>query len=170
MAFSLSPSHRAQRRAYTQMYDAHYGAVLAYFRRRTDSGYAEELTSDVFLRAWKNFDKLATHDQALPWLYTISRNVLHEHYRAAYKDKDHIDRGAEVEDTASVEFAGLVNMELDLRRAMATLSTSDQELLTLLAWEQLTPTEIATVLGITPNSARVKIHRARTKLEEAYSS
>lgn len=168
--FSSPPSHRAQRRAYTQMYDEHYGAIMAFFRRRTDSGYADELTCDVFLRAWKRFPQLESTDQARPWLYAIARNVLFEHYRHVYKDKDHLDSDASAEDSPIAGFTDMVEMELDLRRALHTLSASDQEILTLLAWEQLTPSEVAEVLGISANSARVKIHRARTRLEQAYSS
>ena len=47
---------------------------------------------------------------------------------------------------------------------MATLRPAEAELLRLWAWEQLTPGEIATVLGITPNAASIRLHRARRKL------
>ena len=49
---------------------------------------------------------------------------------------------------------------------MAALRDEDAELLRLWAWEQLTPAEIAEVLGITPNAASIRLHRAREKLRE----
>ena len=42
----------------------------------------------------------------------------------------------------------------------------DQEVLRLWAWEQLAPREIALVLGITPNAASIRLHRATKKLRE----
>ena len=54
-----------------------------------------------------------------------------------------------------------------LEAAMATLRPQDAELLRLWAWEQLTPTEIATVLEITSNAASIRLHRARERLRVA---
>jgi RNA polymerase sigma-70 factor (ECF subfamily) len=50
--------------------------------------------------------------------------------------------------------------------ALAVLRPEDAELLRLWAWEQLTPAEIATVLGISANAAHSRLHRARRKLAE----
>jgi RNA polymerase sigma-70 factor (ECF subfamily) len=53
-----------------------------------------------------------------------------------------------------------------VRRALAQLRPEDAELLRLWAWEQLTPAEIATVLGISANAAHSRLHRARRKLAD----
>ncbi len=42
----------------------------------------------------------------------------------------------------------------------------EADLLRLWAWEQLGPGEIAAVLGITPNAASIRLHRARGKFVE----
>lgn len=47
---------------------------------------------------------------------------------------------------------------------MGTLSEADREILTLHTWEDLDPADIATVLGVTRGSARVRLHRARRRL------
>jgi hypothetical protein len=57
----------------------------------------------------------------------------------------------------------------DARRAgpdhgVAQLSPIDQEIITMSAWDGLTPREIGSVLGMSPNLARVRAHRARAKL------
>jgi RNA polymerase sigma-70 factor, ECF subfamily len=44
------------------------------------------------------------------------------------------------------------------------LRADDAELRRLWAWEQLTPAEIATVLGISANAASIRLHRARERL------
>lgn len=44
------------------------------------------------------------------------------------------------------------------------LAPTDQEVLRLTAWEGLAPAEIARVLGISPNAAAIRLHRARGRL------
>lgn len=51
-----------------------------------------------------------------------------------------------------------------VRRALDALSDVDRELITLTTWERLSPAEAARVVGITANTARVRLHRARARL------
>lgn len=53
--------------------------------------------------------------------------------------------------------------------ALTCLSESDRELLLLIAWDGLSPAEAATVLGIKPATARVRLLRARRRLTQALS-
>ena len=55
----------------------------------------------------------------------------------------------------------------DLRDAMNELSELDREIITLIAWDNLTPGEVATVLDMSANVVRVRAHRARAKLRAA---
>jgi RNA polymerase sigma-70 factor (ECF subfamily) len=52
----------------------------------------------------------------------------------------------------------------DLQRALAALRREDRELLRLWAWEDLTPGEIAAVLGVTANAVSIRLHRAKARL------
>lgn len=154
---------------FTAMYHQQYPAVLAYMKRRSKPANSEDLAAEVFARAWRNFDSLSNADAPLPWLYGISRNVVREHYRATKKaptlvDYTEIDAASY---TAAPEEFNAVDMSLDINRALYSLSTSDKEILMLGAWENLSITEIAQVLEITPNNARVRLHRARTNLSAA---
>lgn len=56
-----------------------------------------------------------------------------------------------------------------LAAALACLNDADRELLLLIAWEALSPAEAATVLGIKPATARVRLLRARRRLTQALS-
>jgi RNA polymerase sigma-70 factor (ECF subfamily) len=51
--------------------------------------------------------------------------------------------------------------------ALASLSPADQEVLRLLAWEDLGNQGIAAVLGVTPNAVAIRLHRARARFAEA---
>jgi RNA polymerase sigma-70 factor, ECF subfamily len=55
-------------------------------------------------------------------------------------------------------------------RALNELSDSDQELLRLIAWEDLSPREAATALGVSVASFRVRLHRARNRFARAMST
>jgi RNA polymerase sigma-70 factor (ECF subfamily) len=54
-----------------------------------------------------------------------------------------------------------------IRSALATLGPADREILRLCGWEELTPEEIAAVLGISRIAARSRLHRARRRLRAA---
>ena len=51
--------------------------------------------------------------------------------------------------------------------ALASLPPADQELLRLVAWEELGNQEIAVVLGVTPNAVAIRLHRARARFADA---
>jgi RNA polymerase sigma-70 factor (ECF subfamily) len=53
-----------------------------------------------------------------------------------------------------------------VREALAELPANDREVLVLTAWEQLTPAEIAVVLGVPAATVRTRLHRARNRLRE----
>jgi RNA polymerase sigma-70 factor (ECF subfamily) len=53
-----------------------------------------------------------------------------------------------------------------VRFALARLRPDDAEVLRLWAWEDLAPSDIATVLDVTPNAVSIRLHRARQRLAE----
>ena len=58
------------------------------------------------------------------------------------------------------------NVVKEYYRALNALSFAERDIIALHAWEQLSIADIAASLGITENNARVKLHRARTRLKE----
>ena len=137
-----------------------YPRVLAYLRRRTDDTVAEDLCAETFTRAWSGWPPRGAN--ALPWLYGIARNVVLEYYRGRHEVYPLDEATEEHAHHPSAEDHAMSGA--DLRRAMATLGEGDREILMLCAWEGLTPSEIGAVLGISANSARVRLHRARARL------
>ncbi|KAA0235865.1 MAG: sigma-70 family RNA polymerase sigma factor [Actinobacteria bacterium] len=141
------------------MYHANGHAVHAYLARRVgDPADVEDLVAEVWATAWRRFDAIPSNGGELPWLYVTARNHLanwrRKHRRTEPFSEDH----AGVESTGSEEAH-------DVLRLLAGLSAADQEVLRLAAWEELSPTEMAQVLGITASAARVRLHRARRRLQ-----
>jgi len=68
--------------AFGQLYDACIDKVYRYvFFRVSDAQTAEDLTSDVFLKAWENLRRYEPQSSFVAWLYTIARNTVIDHYR-----------------------------------------------------------------------------------------
>jgi RNA polymerase sigma factor (sigma-70 family) len=145
----------------------HGPAVHAYLARRAGRQVADDLFGEVWLRAWRS---RASYDPAaggvLPWLIGIARNSLRAHFRLR---ADHVGRPFELacdpwSDTDDRLDATRVAMALE--RALGALSEESREILLLVAWEQLSPAEIAQSLQMPPGTVRSRLHRARRALKE----
>jgi RNA polymerase sigma-70 factor (ECF subfamily) len=149
------------------LFEDHHVAVLGYLARRSATPeQAADAFSEVFLVAWRRIDDVpAAPREARLWLYGVARRTL-ANARRAFRRKDRLvgrlaatlPRTAFVAPAVEPADAGL------LRAALAQLSPDDAELLRLVAWEGLGPSEAAEVLGLSPEAARSRLHRARARL------
>jgi RNA polymerase sigma-70 factor, ECF subfamily len=152
---------------FASLYDEHRFALDSYCRRRVTSDAVDDVMSEIFLTAWRRMDAIPDGAE-LPWLYGVARHVISNQRRSVVR---------------RVRLAGRVvglrvvgDDEPDERAthgddrvvgALATLSDTDQELLRLRAWEDLSSAEIAVVLGIRPSAVDMRLSRARRRLEQA---
>lgn len=69
--------------AFAQLYDAYVARVYRYiYFRVTDDAAAEDLSSQVFLKAWESLDRYEMGSSPfVAWLYTIARNLVIDYYR-----------------------------------------------------------------------------------------
>ena len=151
-------------------------AVLGYALRRCGSrDDALDVVAETFATAWRRRDDLpAEPAEVRPWLFGIARLCLANAVRSTHRASRLGTRLADaftpgvVPDPASLHEQGTV--EDRVHRALDELSPDDRELVTLIAWEGLTPAEAASTLGLSPGTARVRLHRARTRLRAALST
>lgn len=149
--------------AFRGVYRDHFHDVLRYaFRRTLRMELAEELTQEVFLVAWRR--RRAVRRLSLPWLYGVARRLLANHWRARRAGLIEVPLGTLATPACGDDYIDAVDTLQDLARAFARLSEGDQEVIRLLAWEGLTSTEVAEVLGCGRAAAAVKVHRARRRL------
>ena len=156
------------REYFRTIYDATYRSVLAYALRRTpNEASADDVVADTFLVAWRRLPDVPTGDETLPWLYAVARRVLANRRRSDVRQGDLIQRignepGASAHD---VEHAAMVSeSERETIAALRMLDADDQELLCLVAWEELSHRQIAGMLDCSENAVAIRVHRARTKL------
>lgn len=158
---------------YEQIYAEHHRAVLAYCRRRVDRQAAVDVAAEVFAIAWRKRDALPS-DNALPWLYTVARNTVANHNRAAGRRRIKLERVAGQAAVAADDDPALhvIRLEEDrqLLEALSGLSEPDQEVLRLVAWEELSPTQIGDMLGLTPNAVTKRVRRASERLQRAFAA
>jgi RNA polymerase sigma factor (sigma-70 family) len=143
--------------------------ILKYLVRRcVDTDEAADALSETFLVAWRRIDVVPEGLEGRLWLFGVARNVLFKQLRKRQRTTAISERLAtELRSVAATSKGDVA--EDNARRALSQLSKSDREIVELSAWEDLSPGEIASVLEISPNAARVRLHRARQRLAEILS-
>ena len=151
---------------FAELFRRHHAAVMRYALRRVDASEADDLVAQTFLTVWRRLDQVPRN--ALPWLYGVARHAMLDGFRERERQgRLHGRLAAE----ATLVVAGVdSDAAVDVRRALAQLADSDQELLRLSAWEDLRPAEIACVIGCSAATAAVRLHRARRRLAAALGS
>jgi RNA polymerase sigma-70 factor (ECF subfamily) len=145
------------------LYARHAPAVKAYVLRRARSTLADDLVAEVFTVCWRRFDEIPP--DPLPWLLGVARRVLSTQRRAERRTSALHERLAQ--DGSPEPQCPADPAARTLGGALERLAERDRELLLLIAWEGLSPSQAATVLGIRPATARVRLHRARRRLAHA---
>lgn len=133
-----------------------------YLARRTDPATADDVLAESLLVCWRRLDEVP--EDPLPWCYGVARNCLANAHRGARRQQRLAARIATVQPPAATVPGPGDDDGPILDAALAALRDDEADLLRLWAWEQLTPAEIAEVLGITANAASIRLHRAREKL------
>jgi RNA polymerase sigma factor (sigma-70 family) len=146
--------------------EAHTAAVLAYALRRVPREDAADVVAETFLVAWRRLDELDHRRSALPWLYAVARRVLSTQQRTTRRQRAIAERVAAVERAAERESPGGLRGSHRLLEALAGLPEKEREALMLAAWEELSGSEAAQVLGCSATAYRIRLHRARRRLRE----
>ena len=165
MAVTDTPVPTSRLARFDEMFAAYQRHVLAYAMRRTHvPADAEDVAAETFVIAWRKFDAVPAAEP-LPWLYAVARRVL-ANYRRGNGRRERLAALLRVEDVVTPIRAG-DDHDGPVFLALASLASADQELLRLVAWEELGNQQIAAVLGITPNAVAIRLHRARARFADA---
>ena len=137
--------------AFGQLYDAYMERIYRFiYFRVEDQQTAEDITSQVFLRAWNNLDRFRLgRTPYLAWLYTIAHNAVIDHYRTRK-----VTTALEDVRLSQPDYAEVVENDIDfevemisIKVAMQTLTGDQQQVLTLKFIEGMSNDEIARHLG-----------------------
>ena len=154
-------------RALRQMMDNHGDRILrtAYFYTH-DRHLAEDISQDVFLRAYRHWPTFKGNSKVLTWLTRITLNLCRD--KLALRSASELPTASSELDrsrTASVEEEAMERLgRSELLQQLAKLPMNDQEVLYLYYYMSLSTVEIAEASGIPEGTVRGRLHRAREKL------
>ena len=159
--------------AFEAFYREHLPAVRRFVARRvSDPHLAADLTSDVFLAA---IDAASSYrpDRGVPaaWLSGIARRVVASEVRRQVGERKATRRVAArrlLDPDSLARMEERLDAEREVRAlygAIARLPERDRALLELVAIDGLEVADAAVVLGIKPGTARVRLHRARRRVQ-----
>lgn len=143
----------------------HAGDVHRFARRTLPSHDAEDIVAETFAVAWRRIDDVPA--DARPWLFATARNVLMTRARSAGRRYALLARlEAEPPGTPTSIEEQTIDHAL-LTQAWQSLAEADREALALTAWEGLTSSEAAIVVGCTRSAFAIRLMRARRRLQGA---
>ncbi|MDE3085245.1 MAG: RNA polymerase sigma factor [Acidobacteriota bacterium] len=161
--------------AFGVLFDRHARAVYGFCARRTgDLGLAEDLTSVVFLEAWRHRDRLEilTVTDPLPLLLGIANNVTRNARRSVRRYGAAVRRLSPVGDAPGADEQAVhrVDTERALRDALGrlrALTAREREVVTLVYWAGLTYEDAAVALRVPVGTVRSRLSRARAKVQSS---
>ena len=149
------------------LYEAHHRAVLAYCARRASRADAWDAASEVFLVAWRRLDELPPSHEVRAWLIGVAYKVLANQRRGEQRRRRLVQRsvGAEIDASSLPEMQLIQNEEeAEVIDALAQLHPRDREIIQLSLWEELSPADIAGILGISRAAVDQRYARAKQRL------
>ena len=155
---------------FTAYYDKYKDKIFNYcwYRVNFDRDLAEDLTSEIFIKAFSNFDSFDLEASFQAWIYAIAHNHLVNHYRKA---------GREVSLDDGIEFpidseAAKIHTTLEAEKILAVIAEMDtysRNVLMMKYVDGLESREIAAILGRNDGAVRTQLSRAIVILKEKLS-
>ncbi len=143
--------------------------VLRFTGNRED---AEEIAQDIFVKAYRSLADFRGASKFSTWLYTIVNNTCISFLRKKKIDTVSID-GASTQ--VQLETRGLgfradaveqKSKHVLVNEAIGLLGPDDRQVISLFYKGEQSLDEIGRIMGLEPNTVKVKLHRARTRLKE----
>jgi RNA polymerase sigma-70 factor (ECF subfamily) len=167
---------------FTQVYQEFYPKILRYLERLTgDREDARDLVQEVFLKVDKGLSKFEGRSSLSTWIYRIATNASHDRFRSASFQKgekqtltdEFIEENKEDANVWTGEKETSADQQLEgkemsscINKYIYDLNEDYQKVLVLSDYEGLMNKEIASILGITLDTVKIRIHRGRVQLKK----
>jgi RNA polymerase sigma-70 factor (ECF subfamily) len=149
--------------AFERLYRATVDRVYALARRMAGEDVAEDLTQEVYLRAWRKLGTFRGDASFATWLHRLAVNLILSRRETLRKREARHVQGEGLLETlaARVKVPGL---RLDMEAAMGKLPEGARRVFVLYDVEGYSHEEIAGTLGISVGTSKSQLHRARMML------
>src|SRR5512134_2331505 len=150
-------------RAFERLYRTHIGRVYALVRRMLNDDDADEITQDIFVRAWQKLGTYRGEAAFSTWLHRLGVNVILARRQTLGIRRNRFLEGDEVLDAVPSRPRG-PEMSLDFEAALARLPSGARDVFLLHDVEGYRHEEIAAMLGLAVGTSKSQLHRARMAL------
>jgi len=155
------------RRAFERLYRAHADRIFSLCARMCgDRTVAEELTQDVFVRAWEKLALFRGDSAFGTWLHRLAVNVILNARKGDGRRRSRVDESIDDLETLPHSPAH-VGERMDLQAAIAGLPPGARRVFVLHDVQGYRHEDIAELLGMTSGGSKAQLHRARMLLREA---
>ena len=170
----VSRTLAGDRDAFGELVHKYQQMVFAYaFQKLRNEVDAQDVMQEVFLRAYRNLYGLRRPHRFRSWLYAIMSNECNRWLARAAKTRRHqVQLAQSSGDDLRVEPAHTVPTEgwrVDLEQAISTLSDENRVAVSMFYMGDCSLKEISEFLGVSVNTVKTKLHRARQQLGNALS-
>ncbi|USG65455.1 sigma-70 family RNA polymerase sigma factor [Brevibacillus ruminantium] len=132
-----------------------------------DRSLAEDITQEVFLKAYKNLSSFRGESSMQTWVYKIAMNEARKHLRSwSFR---HLFYRPDVDlEVAEAAESSVIHNDGRARfvRMVMNLPPNHRQMIVLHYYEELSIEKMADILGISPGAVYTRLHRARQKLKE----
>lgn len=162
--------------AFTELVKKHQKSIHALtWRKVGDFHIAEELTQDTFLKAYHKLGTLKNPNQFAGWLYVIADRLCIAWHRKQKPPMESLETtsGEEIEKSSYHHYEDEQRIEAStehrqgrVRNLLEKLPESERTVVTLYYLGEMTAKEISKFLGVSVNTIKSRLQRARTRLKE----
>src|SRR6184192_2207351 len=152
-------------RAFERLYRSHVARVHSLARRMINPDVADDVTQDVFVRAWSKLGTFRGEAAFGTWLHRLAINVILARRTTLGTERGRYYDAENVLD--AVPGRPVVHeLSLDFQQAIGRLPDGAREVFVLHDVEGYKHEEIADMLGIVPGTSKSQLHHARMALRK----
>jgi RNA polymerase sigma-70 factor, ECF subfamily len=151
---------RGDARAYERLYRQHVARIHSLVRHMLGSDEANEVTQDVFVRAWEKLSTFRGEAAFGTWLHRLAVNVVLTRRAQLGKRRERMSDDPEALDRVETpRLRG--DLSMDFERSIERLPEGARQVFVLHDVEGFTHQEIGALLGVAEGTSKAQLHRAR---------
>jgi RNA polymerase sigma-70 factor (ECF subfamily) len=152
-----------------ELYDRHYEGVRRFIPASVkDQWVAEDLVQETFIRVQANLNGLRDPAKLSSWIFSIAHNQCRDHFRKVKRSfvfDNEYEEGTQISEAPSVqERMEQREMNACVHNLTDLLPESLRSVIILFDMMEFSHREVAAVVGITEENAKVRLHRARKRM------
>ncbi len=171
---------------FDDVYDEYYEKIGRYMERMVGKGGAEDLTQEVFMKVNKGLEGFKGESSLSTWIYRIATNAARDRLQsrsfredsgkvrlAEPDDEEQVDEGSvcpEEKSLSAERKAIRKEMNECIREFVDKLDENYRTVIILSELKDLKNQDIADILGISLDTVKIRLHRARIKLKELFEA